>query len=148
MYTPEAEEPERTDKLEIIEPENESKNEYELDAENKKYKLKIEINMDKIIFNLRNISEISYYNYIRKYGYEEIVEEFKLPKDIYSNLRKIFDYFNLREYKIKDANKNKKLIINDKYTIKLYENKEKDITDILIDKINFLIKKMRIKTLK
>ena len=50
----------------------ELKKEYELKEENKIYKLKIELDKDEIIFELNLISELSYYNYIKRYEYKDL----------------------------------------------------------------------------
>ena len=92
------------EELEIIDPEigieKELKKEYELNSENKKYKLKIELNINEIIFELNLISEISYYNYIRKYKYNDIIKELNLSNNIYNNIINIYNYFDIKEYKI------------------------------------------------
>ena len=89
---------------ETIEPEIgkeiEMKKEYELNEGNKNYILKIELNINEIIFELNLISEISYYNYIRKYKYNDIIKELNLSSNIYNDITKIYNYFNIKEYKI------------------------------------------------
>ena len=95
---------------------------YELKAENKKCKFQIEIDNNEIIFELELNSENSNDNYIRKYEYNDIIKELKLPKDIYNNLVKIYNYFDIKEYIIMDDNRNKKIIINKRDEIILYKN--------------------------
>ena len=125
---------------ETIEPENgkemKLKKEYEWIEENKKYKLKIELNINEIIFELNLISEISYYTYIKKYKYNEIRKDLNLSYYKYNDITKIYNYFDIKTYKIIDENRNKKIIINDKDIILLYENENKNIINILINEIN------------
>ena len=100
-----------SEEQETIEPEIgkeiELKKEYELNIDNKKYKLKIELNINEIIFELNLISEISYYNYIRKYKYNDIIKELNLSENIYNDITKIYNYFDIKEYKIIDDKRNK-----------------------------------------
>ena len=84
-----------------------TKKEYELKYEDKKYNFEIEVNNNELIFILNKLSEMSYYNYIRKYNYNEIINDLNLSKDIYDNIKKIFEYLNIKEYEIYDDNKNK-----------------------------------------
>ena len=91
------------------------KKEYELNIDNKRYKLNIEVKMDEIIFKLRIISEISFYNYIWKFKYNDIIYELNISKEKYDNLSKIMNYFE--ECEIKEEGINKKLIINSKDNI-------------------------------
>ena len=128
------------DEEETTEPEFkkeiELQKEYELKEENKIYKLKIELDKDEIIFELNLISELSYYNYIKRYDYNDLRKKLNLPTNIYNNLTKIFNYIDLIEYKIIDGKGNKKIIINNKDKIILDENKNKDIINLLINEIN------------
>ena len=128
-----------TEEQETIEPEivKELKKEYELNDENKKYKLKIELNINEIIFELNLISEISYYTYIKKYKYNEIRKDLNLSYYKYNDITKIYNYFDIKTYKIIDENRNKKIIINDKDIILLYEKENKNIINILINEIIF-----------
>ena len=68
-------------------------------------KLRIELNNDEIIFIL--IIGISYYKYIKKYKYDEIVKELELYK--YNDIKEIYNYLIKNEYKI--MNEEKKIII-------------------------------------
>ena len=120
----------------LIKTQKEDKKECELEINNKRYKLSIEVKMDEIIFKIRIISEISFYNYIRKYKYNDIIKELNLPKDKYDNLSKILNYF--KEYEIKEDGINKKLIINNKDMIILYKNKNEEIIEILIEEMNMI----------
>ena len=90
---------------------------YELNYEDKKYNFEIEVNNNELIFTLTKLSEISYYNYIGKYNYNEITKDLNLSIDIYNNIEKIFEYLDIKEYEIYDDNKNKKLKINNKEII-------------------------------
>ena len=114
-----------------------TKKEYELAYEDKIYKFEFEVNNNEIKFILTKLSEISYYNYIRKYNYDEIINDLNLSKD-FDNIEKIFEYLDIKGCEIFDDIKNKKLVINNKETIILYENENKneDIIKILIDEIN------------
>ena len=129
---------------ETIEPEFEEKKdlekEFKINEDNKSYQLKIILNNNQILFELNLISEISYYNYIRRYNYYDIMKDLNLSKDKYDNITKIFNHIDNENYKVLDDKNNKKLIINNKDTITLYENKNKydDIIKILINEINIL----------
>ena len=108
-----------------------------MNYEDKIYNFEIEVNNNESIFILNKLSEISYYNYIRKYNYNEIINDLNLSKDIYDNIEKIFDFLSIKEYEIYDDNKNKKLKINNKEIIILYENENKneDMIKTLIDEL-------------
>ena len=70
---------------ETITPEYEEiKKEYEIKINNNK--LRIELNNDEIIFIL--IIGISYYKYIKKYKYEEIIKELEIIN--YKNIKDIY----------------------------------------------------------
>ena len=58
------------------------------------------MNIDEIIFELNLISEISYYNYIRKYKYNDIIKELGLSNNKYDDIINIYNYFDIKEYKI------------------------------------------------
>ena len=126
------------DKEETTEPEYDSelKKEYELNQENKKYNLEIELTSNTIIFELKIISEISYYIYSRKYTYNDIIKDLNLSVNIYDDLSKVFEYIEIDEYQIIEENKNKKIKINNKGTILLYEKKNPDIQKILINELH------------
>ena len=79
---------------------------------------------------------MSYYNYIKRYDYNDLRKKLNLLTNIYNNLTKIFNYIDLIEYKIIDGKGNKKIIINNKDKIILDENKNKDIINVLINEIN------------
>ena len=83
---------------ETIEPEIDKeinlKKEYELNDKDKKYNLKIYLDNNEIIFELNLISEISYYNYIKKYKYNDIIKELNL-----SNINDIYNYFDKKNIK-------------------------------------------------
>ena len=120
---------------ETITPEYEDiKNEYEIKINNNK--LRIELNNDEIIFKL--IIGLSYYKYIKKYKYEEIIKELEIIK--YKNIKEIYKYLIKSEYEIKKEEK--KIIINKKKEIKLEEKilKNEEIIRILINEIKELIK--------
>ena len=105
------------------------KEEYEIKINDNK--LKIEINNDEIIFIL--VMGISYYKYIKRFKYNEIVNELNIFQ--YKDIKKVYDYLLKSEYKIiKD---DKKIIINNNQEIKLYEKKltNEEMIKILIDEI-------------
>ena len=112
----------------IITPEYEDiKEEYEIKINNNK--LKIEINNDEIIFLL--IKGLTYFKYIKRYKYEEIIKELNILEN--NDIKSVYNYLIKSEYKIKD----KKIIINNKNEIEL---KEKTLTNeemikILIEEI-------------
>ena len=94
-------------------------------------KLKIIIDDDEITFVLT--MGISYYKYIAKYKYEEIIQELKITN--YQNIEKVYEYLIKSEYKIiKDE---KKLIINGNKEIKLIGKAitNEEMIKILIDEI-------------
>ena len=126
--------------VEINQEENRNiKKEYELDTNNNKYKLIIQLKSEElIIFELLLISQISYYNYIRKYNYKDIITLLNLNTNVYNNIQNVYNYLiNINDYKIIDDNNNSKIIkINNNYEIILYKNKNDNIIDILINEIN------------
>ena len=116
------------DAQETIEPEYEYNlsKEFEINDEKDKYILKIEIeNNNEIKFKLIKISEISLYDYVKEYKYEELLKVMKLLSYKCDNISKIYHY--LKEFKIiKNNNDNRtiKLRINNKHEITLYERKK------------------------
>ena len=104
------------------------KEEYEIKIDDNK--LKIEINNDEIIFIL--IVGISYYKYIKKFKYDEIVKELVLYE--YNDIEEIYKYLIKSEYKIMDEDK--KIIINNK-EIKLNEKllKDNELIKLLIEEV-------------
>ena len=120
------------------------KKEYDLYSNNKKYKLTIEIKKEDILFTLEILSEISCYNYINKYKYNNLIKDLNLSIETNNDINKILEYFDSKisknNYKIIDENQNKKLIINNKEIIILKEtliyNNNDDIIKILIKEIN------------
>ena len=108
-----------------------TKKEYEIKKGDNK--IRIEINNDEIIIIL--IIGLSYYKYIKKYKYEEIVKELELYE--YNNIKEIYNYLIKSEYKIINKEKIKKIIINDKemnLNKKILTNEE--LLKILINEIN------------
>ena len=95
--------------------------------------LKIEINNNEIIFIL--MIGISYYKYIKKYKYDEIIKELDLSE--YKDLKKVYNYLIKSEYRIINEDKIKKIVVNNK-EIKLNEKilKNEEIIKILIDEVN------------
>ena len=80
---------------ETITPEYEEiKKEYEIEINDNK--LKIEINNDEILFILN--MGISYYKYIKKYKYEELIKELNILE--YKDIKNIYEYLIKSEYKI------------------------------------------------
>ena len=117
---------------ETIEPEcTEIKREHVIKIDNNK--LKIEMDNDIITFILR--IGISYYKYIKRYNYNEIIKELNIFKYEDKEKEKLCDYLINSEYKIIN-DKNKKIIINKK-EIELIEKKltDKELMQILIDEI-------------
>ena len=97
------------EKEEIITPEClEIKDGFEIKINNSK--LKIEINDDDIKFII--IIGISYYKYIKKYKYEEIIKKLDILEC--KDIKKVYEYLIKSEYKIINKEKIKKLIINKK----------------------------------
>jgi len=84
--------------------------EYELKLNNDIYILKLEIDSNnKIYFKLRQINNISYYNYYNEFTYEELINILCLPSKIYENMNKIFIFYNtalLKNKVILSQNKN------------------------------------------
>ena len=96
----------------IITPEYEEiKEEYIIKINDNK--IKIEINNDEIIFIV--IIGLSYFKYIKRYKYEEIIEELNILEN--KDIKNIYNYLIKSEYKIKDN----KIIINNKNEIELIE---------------------------
>ena len=103
------------------------KKEYEIIIDNNK--IRIEITNDKIIFLL--IIEISYYQYIKEYKYNEIIKELNIE---YKDIEQLYEYLIKSEYKIKKDQK--KIIINNK-EIKMNEIKltNEEMINLLISEI-------------
>ena len=106
------------------------KKEYEIKINNDK--IRIEINNDEIIFIL--MIGLSYYKYIKKYKYEEIIKEFDLL-DI-KDIKEVYEYLIRSKYEI--IKEEKKIIINKNKEIKLEEKiiKSEEMIKILINEIN------------
>ena len=68
---------------------------YELKYEKEIYTLIIEISDKSIIFSIRNSNKISFYNYESILNYDEITKKFLLLKDVYTDLNKVLDFFDL-----------------------------------------------------
>ena len=96
-----------------MDKEEKIKREYEMKIDDNK--LRIEINNDEIIFIL--MIGIPEYKYIKKYKYNEIIDELNLLQ--YKNIGHLYEYLIKSEYKIIDEEK--KIIINNKNEIKLNE---------------------------
>ncbi len=119
-----------SEKEETIEPEcTEIKKEHVIKIDNNK--LKIEMDNDIITFILR--IGISYYKYIKRFNYNEIIKELNIFKYKDKEKEKICDYLINSEYKIINEEKIKKIIINKK-EIKLEEKilKNEEIIKILL----------------
>ena len=70
-------------------------NNYQLDFNNDTYLLTIKtISSEKILFNLRQINNISFYYYEKIYEYEEITKILLLEKNYYDNINKIFKFLD------------------------------------------------------
>ena len=114
---------------ETIEPEyEERKTEYKKIIDD--YKIKIELNNDRILFEV--IKGLSYYKYKKEYDYEEIITELDIKED--SNINKVYE--NIIESECKIIDEGKKIKLNNK-EIKLIEKRLKDeeIIEILIGEI-------------
>ena len=112
----------------IITPEYEEiKEEYKIKINDNK--LKIEINNDEIIFIL--IIGLSYFKYIKRYKYNEIIKELNILDN--KDIKYVYNYLIKSEYKIKE----KKIIINNKNEIELNEKilTNEEMIKILIDEI-------------
>ena len=115
-----------------------TKIDYEIKCLDKMYKLEIEIFNNEIIFKLSNLNEISFYNYISKYNYEQLIKDLKL-----NNIEQFLD---IKEYDIYDDGQNKILQIrNHLEMIILYKNeiKNDEMMKLMIDEINKQGKEIR-----
>ena len=110
----------------------------------KKYELRLNDNLliierdnDEITFTL--FIGISLYKYIKKYKYNEIIDELNLLQ--YKNIGHLYEYLITTEYKIKTEEK--EIIINNNKKIKLNEVrlKNEEIIEILINEINYFKEK-------
>ena len=140
---------------EWIETEKEElKKEFELDYENNSYKLKIEIekNQKNLIFEIKLISEISFYIFEKKYKYERIIKDFNLQANEFKNIIKIYEL--IKEFEIINKNDDYiKLKVNKKYEVLVEKRKNDNIIENLVNKMNELIrenndKEKRIKILE
>ena len=125
---------------------------FELKCEEQNYCLLLEIYSDNnIYFKLRESNKLSLYYYLNKYNYEDITKLFLLYKEYYTNISKVFHFFELAftKEKIKfELNKEKnimilklnKIIDFDKIECKLELNENKiqkdEMFNLLIDEIN------------
>ena len=93
---------------------------YELKYKEDIYSLLIErYSDDNIFFKLRKSNNLSIYNYMNKYNYNDITRLFLLQKEYYENLSKVFQFFDLA-------------LINKK--IKLEYNNDKNIMELILNK--------------
>ena len=124
------------DQLDNITLENDNKielkKEFELNIDEQKYKIIIELYQDEITFELILESELSCYNYIKRYNYESAIKELNLLKNDYNNLKQIYNYINIKEYKIINKQENKMLILDNKHKILLEAKTNEKIKDLLI----------------
>ena len=105
----------------------EIKEEYEIKINDNK--LKITINNDEIIFIL--IIGLSYFKYIKRYKYDEIIKELNILEN--KDIKSVYNYLIKSGYKIKE----KKIIINNKNEIKLIKKSltNEEMIKILIEEI-------------
>ena len=115
---------------ETITPEYEEfKKEYEIKINDNK--IRIETNNDEIIFILT--IGISFYKYIKKYKYNEIIKKLNLLEC--KDIKEVYEYLINSEYKI--IKEEKKLILNKNKEIRLDEKmiKNDEMIKILIEEI-------------
>ena len=114
------------------------KKEFEINTGNKIYKLFVEVDADEIIFSLEQSSEISYYSYAKKMTYNNIIKELNISKRKYNDITKLFNYFDIKQFKLIDNHRSKKLIFEKKYTITLDEIINKNIISKLINEMKII----------
>ena len=81
-------------------------------------KIKIKMKKNEIMF-IVNIS-LSFYKYVKRFKYNEIIEELKLDKNNYKNLKQLYIYLTERKFEI---NEEEKILIIDYKEVKLEEKK-------------------------
>ena len=100
------------DGQDTIEPEYEEiKKEYEIKINDNKLKIEINNDNDQIIFILT--IGISYYKYIKKYKYDEIIRKLNILEG--KDIKEVYEYLINSEYKI--IKEEKKIIINENIKI-------------------------------
>ena len=129
--------------------------------ESKKYILKYEENIysltmeiyyeNNIYFKLRKYNNLSLYHHMNKYNYEEITKLFLLHKEHYTNISKVFHFFDLaltkNKIKLEYNKENNKMILKlnkiidfDEIECRLELNESKiqkdEMFNLLIDEIN------------
>ena len=97
------------------------KKDFKFNNDNKIYELSIELDSKGIIFELKSKAENSNHNYIKIYNYDDILKELNLSKNIYNDLEKVFNYLDIKEFKIIEDKEGVKIILNNKNEINLYE---------------------------
>ena len=114
----------------------EIKKEYEINIDDNK--IRIEITNEEITFIL--MIDISYYKYIKKYKYNEIIKELNIE---YKDIEKLYEYLIRSEYKI--IKEKKKIIINNKeITMNQKKLTNEEVIKLLIAEIKNIIKKCQI----
>ena len=118
----------------IISESEEIKEEYEIKINDNK--ITIKINNDEIIFIV--IIGLSYFKYIKRYKYNEIIKELNILEN--KDIKSVYNYLIKSEYKIKD----KKIIINNKNEIELKEKilTNEEMIKILIEEIKGIKEKV------
>lgn len=136
--------------FETPEKEIENSKEYELKLNKDIYLLNMSKDSDIIHFNVKQINELSYYNYENEYKYDELIKKLLLQKEDYDNINTIFYFLDVSFSKgnafLTNNNKNKKqnliLVIkdnNDKeylFELKQVKIKNEDAIKILFNEIN------------
>ena len=116
---------------------DEIKKEYEIKIDDNK--IRIEITNEEITFIL--MIDISYYKYIKKYKYNEIIKELNIE---YKDIEKLYEYLIRSEYKI--IKEKKKIIINNKeITMNQKKLTNEEVIKLLIAEIKE-IKEMKVKS--
>ena len=135
---------------------------YKLCLNNSIYSLAIEnLSKENILFKLRQINNISYTCYLKNYSLDNLIKELNLPGQIYNQITKIFELFDLlisnNKIKIDFYNRNMNLCLKlnensceKEYTISLIKDQMdlKEMVEVLIEEINEIKNKDKISVLK
>ena len=91
--------------------------EYDLQINDDNFKLKIDVySNQKINFHIKQTNKISKYYYENEYTYDEITKALKLLKEHYTDIIKVFNFYNtaitMKKVLLKEEKEKKQLILN------------------------------------
>lgn len=118
--------------------------EYEITLDSDNYRLILEtLSKEEILFKLRNTKNIAYVFYLKKYKYNDIIEELNLENEKYNNIKSICDLFDellsMKKIKLVNCETEKKI----KLCFEKDESFEKDCfidleRETISNRVNFM----------